>query len=426
MVLSIEDIGVPVSTEVLDEEQRKRMDNSLFYAQQFGIEPETAYDLEPQLNIEAFGKEAIPIDPAKMFKDAFLQSLATKPAMALRGTEVYTPGDALGIDKILDKASTYLESLKDPELEQKLARVSSGRLWPIGDDRRWWQLQARYLPEVINAWAANVGDQIPLMLITQAGRQAGKLIGKPIARIAGLISAQITGVPATLDPADVATAPAVVGITQEVVKHLGGAAPLVAIEAAGFVDEATNLGIDADIAEKYARPYGLGSGAIEYAQWLWVLGRYSKITEPAQKTIMKEVLSHIGGSLFEGVEEISQGGLQNFLLQKAVTEMKERHPDYTGKAPEIMEDWKRDGAIGAGVAAITGLPGTGMTMTQGALARRQQVAPETKKFLGEPSVEEQARKLEVSIQEGVEAARPTPTIPEAEIVAPPALRQPTE
>lgn len=385
MALKIEDIGVPVIESPLDKEEQARIDNSLFYANQLGVEPETTFDLEPELNIEYFGQEVLSAEPSKLLYQSFAQSLADKPAMMLRGVEVYTPGKALGIDPLLDKASTLLESLKNPELEKKLQNVKSGKLWPVGKDRRWWQVERKYLPEVINSWAANVGDQIPLLLTFLAGRMAGKIIGKPISALAGGAATMITGGP---DPSDIATVPAVVGITQEIVKHLGGAAPMVAMEAGAFMDDAGAIKIDTDIAEKYAKLYGLGSGTIEYAQQLWVLGRYSKISKPVQETILKQVLSHLGGSVFEGIEEISQGGLENWLLQKAVKEMKERHPDFKGEAPKITEGWKRNGTIGTGVSFLTGLPGTGMSIAKGQATRMAQAKPETKKFLGEPSVQE--------------------------------------
>lgn len=382
-----------------------RIRNSLYYSRALTLNPEAAFDLEPNLNERLFGKSTLSESPAVLFKDAFVQSMADKPAMMLKGVEVYTPGRAKGLDTLLDKSSTFLQSLQDPKRKQELQEVAGGKLWPTGEGRRWWQVELRWLPEVINAWAVNVADQIPIMLITLSGRKAGKAIGKPLGAIAGVTAALVTGGP---DPSDVITAPAVVAITSEVTKHLGGAAPMVAMEAGNFMDEAEALGIDRDISEKYAKPYGLGSGTIEYAQQLWMLGRYKQIIKIARRTILKQVLSHIGGSLFEGIEEMSQQGLQNFLMQKAVADMKKRHPDYQGEAPTITEGMKRSGQIGAGVAFLTGMPGTGMSIAEGALARRQLVKPETKKFLGEPSVAEQARKLEESIQEGVKAAPSKP------------------
>jgi hypothetical protein len=128
------------------------------------------------------------------------------------------------------------------------------------------------------------------------------------------------------------------------------------------------------------------------------------------------------------VEEISQEGLERHLLRRAVKQTQERDPSFTADIPDTFEGWKRTGAIAAVAGGIIKLPAAGLTMAQGRLQRARQVLPkelQTPEELG-PEAVEQARKLEVSIQEGVEAARPTPTIPEAEIVAPPALRQPTE
>ncbi|MEE9365874.1 MAG: hypothetical protein V3W44_04220 [Dehalococcoidales bacterium] len=384
-----------------------RIRNSLHYTRALSLNPEAAFDLEPQLNEQLFGTSTLSENPAVLFKDAFVQSLAEKPAMMLKGLEVYTPGRALGIDTLLDKSATFLQELNDPEKKQALQEVASGKLWPTGEDRRWWQVEARHVPEVINTWAVNVADQIPIMLATMAGRIAGKAIGKPL----GAAAVLVTGGP---DPSDVATAPAVVAITSEITKHLGGAAPLIAMEAGNFMDEAGNLEIDRDIAEKYAKPYSLGSGAIEYAQNLWLLGRYSKITAAAQQSILRQVLGHIGGSLFQGVEELSQQGLQNFLMQKAVADMKERHPDYQGEAPEITEGLKRSGQIGAGVAFITGLPGTGMSIADGAATRMRDISPETKKFLGEPSVQEQLQPPEKAPTEPAKPSEAAPPVTVAE------------
>ncbi len=391
-----------------------RIRNSLHYSRALSLNPEAAFDLEPQLNEELFGKSTLPENPAVLFKDAFKQSLADKPAMMLKGLEVFTPGRALGFDSMLDKSATFLQSLNDPERIQELQEVAAGKLWPTGEDRRWWQVEARFIPEVINTWSVNVADQIPIMLATLAGRTAGKAIGKPLGALAGTTAALVTGGP---DPSDVVTAPAVVAIVSEITKHLGGAAPLVAMEAGNFTDASEQLEIDRDIAEKYARPYALGSGTIEYAQQLWLLGRYSKITKAAQTSILKQVLGHIGGSLFEGVEELTQQGLQNFLMQKAVAEMKERHPDYEREAPKITEGLKRSGQVGAGVAFLTGLPGTGMSIVDGAATRMRAVSPQTKKFLGEPSTQEQAQAAEKAAKPSKTPAPPTGAEPGAKPVA---------
>jgi len=368
------DFGRIIGMTERPDEARAKMVNSLYYTVQLGIPPETAFNMTNELNKIWFGEKKLPLQPGKLFAQSFIQSMADKPAMMLKGLEVYTPGTGK-VDMLLEKSATFLQSLKDPKTAEKLQQARAGKLWPVSKYAKWHQVQAKYLPEVINAWATNIGDQIPIMLITWAGRLMGKAVGEPVGTATAAAWATATG---GLDPTDVATAPLVKTITSEIIKHLGGAAPLVAMEAGFFMDEAETLKIDKDISEKYAKMYGLGSGAIEYAQWLWVLGRYKAITKPAQKTIMRQVLTHIGGSAVEGMEEISQEGLQNWLLQKAVADMKERHLEYEGVAPKTWEGWKRSGAIGAGVSFITAMPGTGLTMAQGRTARRNIVKPETK------------------------------------------------
>lgn len=368
------DFGKIIGMTSKPDETRAKMVNSLYYSIQLGIPPKITFNITDELNKIWFGKEKLPLQPGKLFAQSFIQSMADKPAMMLKGLEVYTPGTGK-VDKLLEKSATFLQSLKDPGTAEKLQQARAGKLWPIAKNAQWYQVQAKYLPEVINAWATNVGDQIPIMLTTYAGRMMGRVVGEPIGAATAAAWALATG---GIDPTDVATAPLVKTISSKIIEHLGGAVPLVAMEAGYFMDEANALGIDKDISEKYAKMYGLGSGAIEYAQWLWVLGRYKAITKSAQKTIMRQTLSHIGGSAFEGLEEISQEGLQNWLLQKAVKEMKERNPDYIGVAPKTWEGWKRSGAIGAGVAAITGMPGTALTMAQGRVARREIIKPETK------------------------------------------------
>lgn len=299
--------------------------------------------------------------PVEIFGTAFKQSVISKPAMMLKGIEVYTPGKAVGLDPLLEKASLALQSIQNPEEILKVAKASQGKLWPTGENRKWYQLESKYIPEVLNTWAANVGDQIPLLLTVYAGRKLAKISAKPIGGLAGATAALLTGGP---DPSDVATAPAVSKITEKVIEHLGGAAPLIAMEAGSFMDDANLLGIDRDIAEDYARKYGIGSGTIEYAQQLWMLGRYRSLSKPAQKTILKEVLSHAVGSGIEGLEEISQQGLERWLLKKAANDMQARNPDYEIPKIDIWEGAGRTGVIATGVAAVTTMPATTLSISQ--------------------------------------------------------------
>ena len=296
--------------------------------------------------------------PKSLFGQAFMQSLAGKPAMALRGVPVYTPGEALGFDGLLRWTSDYLLSLQKEEAKRKVEVAITGRLWPIYKGRPWYKVEPELLPETINTWAAMVGDQIPIMLMTWSGRMVGKFVGKPLGGLIGGIYALATAGP---DPHDLVAAPAIALATAKIVEHLSGAAPLIAMEAGGFMDRANSIGIDKDIVEKYARPYGLGSGAIEYAQWLWNLKAFSRLTLKVRKSILKRVLLEIGGATWEGLEELSQFELEDFLIDKAVAEHKQRHPEYN--IVEAREEGERARAfgIGFGVSLIIRMPGHAYT-----------------------------------------------------------------
>ncbi len=289
-------------------------------------------------------------DPFKTFGQAFAQSAAGKPAAALRGATVFTPGEGLGIDKLLNNTADFLESLRNPETKAEVQRKTEGKLFPVQEGDRWFQIDPKLIPETINAWAANVGDQVPLMIMTLTGKLIGKAVGKPVGAAAGTLAGLATAGP---DPTDIVTVPAVALATSKVIEHLGGAIPLIALEAGGFMDRSEQVGIDKDIAEKYARPYSVASGAVEYAQVLWNLKAFKRLTGPAKKTIIKKVLTELGGAAFEGAEEVTQGGLENFFLGKAIDEQKQRDPNFEAKKPKILEGAKRQFVIGAGVSLIT-------------------------------------------------------------------------
>lgn len=295
-------------------------------------------------------------DPIKTLGQAFAQSVAGKPAAALRGATVFTPGEGLGVDKLLNNVADFLESLRNPETKVEIQKKTEGRLFPVQQGDRWFQIDPKLIPEVINTWAANVGDQIPLMLMTLTGRAIGAAVGKPVGATAGLAAGFVTAGP---DPTDAVTVPAVAATTAKVVEHLGGAIPLIGVEAAGFMDRAEQTGIDKDIAEQFARPYSLASGLVEYAQVLWNLKAFKRLTGPAKKTILKKIMTELGGAAFEGLEEVTQGGLENFFLGKAIAEQKNRDPSFTAQKPEIFEGAKRQFVIGAGISLITRGAGKG-------------------------------------------------------------------
>lgn len=360
------------------QEEKDRMANTIYYSAKYDISPRITDALLDEMikeRFEGMSQSAVrkklaeeyaefqqqylktELKPFSLFGNALAQSLAGKPAMALRGAQVYTPGEALGLDSLLRQASGYLESLKKEKTTAEIEKAAAGRLWPAYKGK-WYKIEPELLPETINAWSAVVGDQIPIMLMTWTGKAVGSVVGKPIGTAAGGIYAMATGGP---DPHDVAAAPAIAKATEKIVKHLSGAAPLIAMEAGDYMDRADSLGIDRDISEKYARQYGLGSGAIEYAQWLWNLKAFSRLGKQTQRAVLTKVLIEIGGTTWEGVEELSQEGLQNFLIGKAIEEQKLRTPDFEAEIPELLAGGKRAFQIGFGVSLITRMPGHAYT-----------------------------------------------------------------
>ncbi|KKN28064.1 hypothetical protein LCGC14_0858150 [marine sediment metagenome] len=360
-----------------------RVKNSLYFSEKFGISMTQAdifsgeiakqkWDIPNMSPEQIFAKiqetedtllknqvgESFDLAPFSTFGKAFKQSLAGKPAAAVRGVTVFT-GEAgegpivlgVDIDKMLNKASDFFENLRDQEDRREIDIKIAGKLWPVNEGEPWWKLSTKQIPEAINAWAANISDQIPLMLLTLAGRATGGIIATPAAAKLSAAVALVTGGP---DPTDVVTVPVVAAATIALGKHLGGMAPMVSIEAAGFMDYANELGLDKDIAEKYARWYGPISGLIEYSQQIFRLKAFSGLAEKAQQQLLFEIIKKVGGlSIIEGLEELSQESLQNHLIGKAIDEQKLRNPEFATKKPRLFEGGGRAFAIGTGVSLFT-------------------------------------------------------------------------
>lgn len=358
------------------DELRDDVATSLYLADRMGIEPNAVHLMKPAIVARRYRKDLSPsqlrrklqdedtillrdsyateLKPFSLFGQAFVNSLATKPATAIKGITPYTPGEALGLDKQLKKTSQYMASIPSLYGKAQVEKAAAGRLWPIEKGAKWHEVKPELVPETVNAWAANIGDQIPIMLMTWAGRVVGKVTGKPLGALAGVAYAMATAGP---DPHDVAAAPAIARITGKVIEHTGGAAPLVALETGAFLDRAEGLGIDQDIAEKYARQYGPGSGVIEYAQWLWNLKAFRLLSPKVKMSITKRIAYELVGEAWEGLEEWSQQGLENYLIGKAVDEMKGRHPEYDETAPAILAGGGRAFALGVGVSFVTRMGG---------------------------------------------------------------------
>ena len=408
------------------DEFRARISNTMMLAELFGVEPGNIIGIEPEILKKMFGKELTSkagsvelkngfakLDPFAGFKAA-AQSAAQKPALALKGLTAFTPGQGFGADKLLEISSDYLLSLGDETKRIQVEASLQGLLWPSEGDTPWYKIEPKRIPEAINTWAANIGDYIPLMIMTRTGQVLGKLIGKPAGAAVAAGVGIITGGP---DPTDIATVPAVAAITEKILTHVGGAAPLIAIEAGGFLLRAEQMGIDKDIAEEYARIYGPSSGAIEYAQTLWNLKAFKRLGSDAKKTVLRTIIRELGGAAIEGFEEVTQGGLENFLLGKAIDAQKIRNPNFEAEKPPIFEDADRKFAIGAGLSfvasagakslsAISTKDNIGLPPVDGTDAQAEQVAVEP---VAEVGAEAAITPPEIEVTE--EAAEEFPEIP---------------
>lgn len=113
------------------------------------------------------------------------------------------------------------------------------------------------------------------------------------------------------------------------------------------------------IVDELALIYGVASGAIEYLGNLFgPLGALKSGLKGTAKPVIKEVLKRVTGIVGEGVEELSQEGLMNVLMGKAIERMKEIDPTF---AP----DWKPgdlakagyEGIVVSGMLSALGLSG---------------------------------------------------------------------
>ena len=280
--------------------------------------------------------------PLGAFTDAFMQSLAQKPAMMVRGATAFTGEN---VDEVLGAAAKRMESLVDPERKARADAALQGKLWPSQEDTPWYKIDPKLLPEVINTWSAQVGDQIPIMV--------SAVIGRVIGAKAGSIAGSAAG------PGGALTGAAVGGLT-------GGWVPMAGMEAGGFLREAQYYNIDKDIAEKYARIYGPASGAIEYVQQLWNLKAFKGVSKEMQKKIVRQILEHVGGNIWEGLEEVSQGGLERYLMNRAVDEMEIRYPGLKIEKQAVFskKESSREFGVGFGIGTIAG--GAGTVRSEGA------------------------------------------------------------
>ena len=145
---------------------------------------------------------------------------------------------------------SFFEKKIDPELEEQVAELLNAPLAPVQTGDHWYNREWDQLPGVINTWAAQVGDQVPILLHVGLGEVAGELAGR-------------------------AAGPAHKVIKTAMSMAIGGTYTI-ALETGGFWDYANGLGIDKDLAEKYARLYGASAGPVEYAQNVFSLKPFTK------------------------------------------------------------------------------------------------------------------------------------------------------
>lgn len=236
-----------------------------------------------------------------------------------------------GLESKLKTRAEKIEADIDPEKQERVQQALQGPLWP---GEKWHTIDPELVPEAVNRWAAHVGDQaaymVQMKLDQLAGTAATTLLTKSpmVGKIAGLA--------------------------------IGAIRPI-ANETNSFMEAAEFWGItDKKIVEENARLYGLGSGLIEYTQNLLAWGPMKKALKlPAERAaklvpaIALTVLKEMGIAGVEGLEEVSQSGLERRLLRRAAKQMESVDPNFqTPDIPDNFAGWKETFAVAAGTSAI--------------------------------------------------------------------------
>ncbi len=289
-------------------------------------------------------------DPALLGK-AILTGTADLVESSLRGLTVYTTPQPIMLstgtkfspqdfDPLFHKMAQSIHDIKDSsetwaQWKKEVEQASRGRMAGETKSLKGWG-------EALNTWSALVGQNLPLMGQTIIANAVGGIIGTAIAPGAGT----------------------------EIGSHAAGIMSMALPEAGDYLENAISLGISAEDAEPYASLYGIGSGAIEYAQQLFMSGpfkrAYGKATgkirnkmmaeaiKKAIKTPMGKIFTEVFGITIEGIEEIAQNGLQTFMTNRMIDELKKSDPQkYAYLQPQKYEGFGRAGITGAGVAAAT-------------------------------------------------------------------------
>lgn len=353
-------MGLPTAEQLLGQ----RPDKKSTVEDILGPKPKRKEGWEQFLTSEEYARFKAPIE-----EDTSKPLDIAMPAKALGVGAAETFGQTLKAAARYPIVMPYISKdgkLRSPDKVQEFLRSTGEKIQQLPSEERKRQVYEaqqgvlfpksyKELPEAWNAWAAAVMQNIPYMIQSQLGAAGGALMGGAMFGRAG---AKIGSV-------------------------VGGTGMVALPESQNFLDAAEELNLDKDIADKYASIYGVGSGTIEYLQqalmagpWVGALrkaigkevGQVSgKALADAEIGIYKKILKEIGATGVEGLQEISQEGLQVLLLRKAVKEQKKRDPEFK-HPPLTFESLKRSGIIGAGISAIT--RGAGGAATAVTPARR--------------------------------------------------------
>ena len=271
------------------------------------------------------------LGPLSAFWKATWASLPRKELTYLRGWRLNTPDLLMPImGSQFNLWESFFEKRVDPELEEEVAEMLNAPLAPVQTGEHWYQRDYENIPQYINTWAAQFGDQVPILLHVYLGEVAAKMAGTA----AGGNKAVKTAMGLAI-----------------------GGSYVTALETGGFWEYANAIGIDKDLAEKYARLYGASAGPIEYVQNVMTLKPFTKIgmkfSAKVQNQAIKFIARDLGVGISEGLEEFTQNGLENYFMGLAIDEMADRYPGWVMDKPDIYEGGLRAFMIGMGIYTMT-------------------------------------------------------------------------
>lgn len=341
------------------EEEIRRIDEAYVLGMLFGDNPAVVYNHTDAL-IEAL--DAIerteyditnPMIPGLW--TTLKQSFATKAGMMITGLEPYTPGRMFGLDEGLRRTSEVVLAQRDPSKMKDVMESLQGPLFIKQPGAKWNELDPKLWKKMLETWAYNFTDFIPLLLMTGGAPVTSRIL-------AGMIAGTSAMATAGPDPTDVATVPAIYKTSQKLIETGLMAGPMILLETGHFMDQARLYGVDPDIAEKHSRKFGPSSGIVETAQRMQEIGYFKKLTSKLAKRVSVRILRGMGEPLWEGAEEVIQGELFEHYMGKAIDEQVARDASKLTMSPgeikaELAAGRDRDFLIGAGIGGI--LKGTG-------------------------------------------------------------------